>query len=179
MVAMCYAHWEGYSKNALERYARLVTRRKPRLSEAKEGLVLEHSQRLMKRIASGDLGARTALVRAVRGETDERLNIDRAVLAETRGNLRYSTLVDLFTRGCIPIQDFELKANLIDVLLCDRRNGVAHGRAMFVAASESLQLCDDAIVLMEQMRDVLIIQVRSKRYLAAVSSLGTPAATSV
>lgn len=168
MVAMCYAHWEGYSKNALERYARLVTKRKPRLSEVSDGLLLEHAQRLMKRIASGDASAKDALASAVRGESDERINIDKSTLADTKSNLRYATLSDLFARGCIPIEDFALKANLIDVLLCDRRNGVAHGRALFVPADESLNLCDDVLTLMEQMRDVLVTQVRAKRYLSAL-----------
>ncbi len=165
MVAMCYAHWEGYSKNALERYARLVTRRKPRLSEVAEGLVLEHIHRLVKRVASGDQYAKESLTKAIRGESDERLNVDKSLLTDTKANLRYATLTELFTRGCIPLEPFELKANLIDVLLCDRRNGVAHGRALFVPAADSLALCDDVFSLMEEMQDVLVTQVRTKRYL--------------
>ena len=156
MVAMCYAHWEGYSKNALERYARLVTRRKPRVSEASDGLVFEHVQRLIRRIASGDPDARVALTDAIRGTSDDRINVDKSALADTRANLRYATLADLFERGCIPLDAFELKANLIDVLLCDRRNGVAHGRALFVPASESLQLCEDVLELIDEMREVLV-----------------------
>lgn len=177
MVAMCYAHWEGYSKNALERYALLVTRRKPKLSESREGLVMEHVHRLMRRIASGDGYAREAMTKAIRGESSERLSIDRSLLADTKSNLRYGTLSDLFARGCIPLDAFELKANLIDVLLCDRRNGVAHGRALFVPATESLDLCDETLELMEEMHDVLVVQVRSKGYLttSAATPEGAPA----
>lgn len=174
MVAMCYAHWEGYSKNALERYARLVSRRKPKLSEVRQGLLIQHSQRLLKRIASGDEQARDSLARAVRGESDERLNIERTMLSDTKSNLRYATLTELFDRGCIPLAEFELKANLIDVLLCDRRNSVAHGRAFFVPAGESLQLCEDVLQLMEQMRTVLTTQVRTKAYLMKVESQPAP-----
>lgn len=175
MVAMCYAHWEGYSKNALERYARLVTRRKPKLSETSEGLILEHVHRLMRRIASGDSYAREAITNAIRGDSNERLNIDKSLLCDTKSNLRYGTLSELFRRGSIPLDAFALKANLIDVLLCDRRNDVAHGRALFVPAGESLDLCDEAITLMETVRDVLIAQVRAKRYLTAS---GVPATSS-
>src|SRR5699024_8142036 len=67
MIAMCYAHWEGYSKNSLERYAKLVSKRKPKVSEAAAGLVFEHMQRLMKRAASGDTAAKDVLINAVRG----------------------------------------------------------------------------------------------------------------
>ncbi|MFT3877519.1 MAG: MAE_28990/MAE_18760 family HEPN-like nuclease [Propioniciclava sp.] len=169
MVAMCYAHWEGYSKNALERYARLVTRRKPKLSESSEGLVIEHVHRLMRRLASGDSYAREAITKAIRGESDERLNIDKSLLADTKSNLRYKTLAELFKRGCIPLDAFKLKANLIDVLLCDRRNGVAHGRAIFVPAGDSLDLCAETIKLMEAMRDVLVTQVRTKGYLTVAA----------
>lgn len=170
MVAMCYAHWEGYSKNALERYALLVTKRRPKLSESGEGLVMEHVHRLVRRIASGDGHAREAMTKAIRGESTERLRIDRSLLADTKSNLRYGTLSDLFTRGCIPLDAFELKANLIDILLCDRRNDVAHGRALFVPASDSLDLCDETVELMEAMRDVLVAQVRGKGYLMAAAA---------
>lgn len=165
MVAMCYAHWEGYSKGALQRYAQLVSRRKPRLSEAGDGLALEHVERLVRRSEAGDTTARMLLLRAVRGQSDDRINLEKAQLADTRANLRYATLSNLFTRGCIPLGPFELKANLIDVLLRDRRNGVAHGKAIFVPPAESIQLCDDVIHLLETVRDVLSVQVRSKRYL--------------
>ncbi|WP_182920439.1 MAE_28990/MAE_18760 family HEPN-like nuclease [Nocardioides cavernaquae] len=167
MVAMCYAHWEGYSKNGLEHYAKLVSRRKPRISEVSDGFVLEHVHRLMKRIASGDREARTSLAAAIRGDSDERIKVDKSLLADTKANLRYSVLAQLFERGCIPLDAFELKANLIDVLLCDRRNGVAHGRALFVPPDQSLELCTEVLGLMESMRDVLIGQVRSKRYLVS------------
>lgn len=170
MVAMCYAHWEGYSKNALERYALLVTRRKPKLSESGEGLIMEHVHRLIRRIASGDGHAREAITSAIQGQSSQRLSIDKSLLADTRSNLRYGTLSDLFARGCIPLDAFELKANLIDVLLCDRRNGVAHGRALFVPARDSLDLCDETLELMETMRDVLVAQVRGKGYLTVAAA---------
>jgi hypothetical protein len=128
----------------------------------------------MRRLASGDSDAREAITKAIRGESNERLNIDKSSLADTKSNLRYGTLSELFDRGCIPLDAFELKANLIDVLLCDRRNGVAHGRALFVPAGDSLDLCDETIELMEAMREVLITQVRTKGYLtmAVVPSIG-------
>lgn len=173
MVTMCYAHWEGYSKNALERYARLVTRRKPKLSESSEGLVLEHVHHLMRRLASGDNYARAAIAKAIRGESEERLNIDKSLLSNTKANLRYSTLAELFERGCISLDAFQLRANLIDVLLCDRRNNVAHGRNVFVPASESLELCEETIELIEAMQQALVAQVRTKGYLTP--SAATPA----
>lgn len=169
MIAMSYAHWEGYAKSALEHYGKLVARRKPKVSEASDGLVLEHARRLVKRIAAGDADASRSLIQAVRGESDERLKIERALMSDTKANLRYNTLVELFTRACLPLSKFELKANLIDVLLCDRRNTVAHGRALVVAPAESAQICDDVLMLMEAVQDVLVVQVRTKGYLVESS----------
>lgn len=169
MIAMCYAHWEGYSKNALERYAQLVSKRKPKVSEASDGLVMEHLHRLMKRVTSGDAAARLAVMTAIRGVSDERVNVEKSVLSDTKANLRFAVLADLFERGCIPLVDFELRANLIDVLLCDRRNSVAHGRALFVPPDQSAELCDEVLGLMQTMQDVLVVQVRAKRYLHATT----------
>lgn len=165
LVTMCYAHWEGYTKSALERYALLVAKRKPKVSQASDALAYEHMSRLMKRVASGDNDARATLISAIRGKTDDRVRVDRALLSDTRSNLRYATLEDLFARGAVPITQFELKANLVDVLLCDRRNSVAHGRNLVIDPQDSVHLCSETLELMELMRDVMVGQVRERRYL--------------
>lgn len=165
MVAMCYAHWEGFSKNALASYGKLVVRRKPSISMANEGLVVQHMRRLLKRMESGDQSARISLSRIARGEPGQRLDVDKAIFSDTKGNLRYATLQELFHLGCLPIDQFELKANLIDKHLCDQRNAIAHGRETSVSADDAIQLCAKAIELIEEMRSILIGHVRTKGYL--------------
>ena len=86
-------------------------------------------------------------------------------MSDSKSNLRFDVLADLLALGSVPVEAFELKANLIDVLLCDRRNSVAHGRDLFLDASESAGLGDEVITLMETMRDVLVTQVRAQGYI--------------
>ncbi len=64
----------------------------------------------------------------------------------------------------LPIADFALKKNLIDKQLCDNRNEIAHGRASFPSAAETLELHRKVIEMMEEIRDVTIGQVRIKGY---------------
>lgn len=176
MIVMCYAHWEGYTKNALERYARLVAKRKPSLSRANDGFVIQHIGRMMNRIASGDGSARAELLATLRGDHDPRIQVDRALLSDAKSNLRFEVLTRLFELGCISVRPFELKANLIDVHLCDRRNSVAHGRDFFVPPQDAMSLCDEVFELVEAVRDVMVNQVRAQGYLlpASPQSGGVP-----
>lgn len=165
LTVMCYAHWEGYSKNALERYARLVAKRRPALSQAGPGLALNHVQHLTRRIASGDSSAEQELLAITGKAHDPRLHVDRDALSDSKSNLRFAVLKSLLTTGCIPVEPFTLKAKLIDVRLCDRRNDIAHGRNLLTPADEGIELCDETVQLLETMRSIMVSQVSCKRYL--------------
>ncbi|MFZ1412020.1 MAG: MAE_28990/MAE_18760 family HEPN-like nuclease [Micropruina sp.] len=170
LVVMCYAHWEGYAKNGLARYGRLVAKRKPALSRANDGFVLQHIRQTMKRVASGDGGAKTELLATLRGKLDPRIHVDKASLSEAKSNLRFDVLVTLFELGCIPLDNFKLKAKFIDVNLCDQRNSVAHGREFFPPPADSMELCQESLALMEELRDTLVTQVTNRKYLASSQS---------
>jgi len=165
MIALAYAHWEGYTKNCLEAYSKLVAKRRPKLSESCDSLTLDHCIHLVKRVESGDADARRLLIESVRGRSDERLRVDRSALANTRSNLRFDTLCQLFELGSLPIDGFSTRQKLIDVVLCDRRNEIAHGRASFPGAQASIDTCDRVIELLEMVRTAFVNQVCTRGYL--------------
>ncbi len=64
----------------------------------------------------------------------------------------------------IPRIEFETKQNLIDILLCDRRNEIAHGRASFPSCDDVLDLHKKVLGMMEALRSVTISEIRIKGY---------------
>ncbi|MDP0400382.1 MAE_28990/MAE_18760 family HEPN-like nuclease [Tsukamurella strandjordii] len=164
MSTLLYAHWEGYCKAVFEAYMKLILKRKPLVCDAADSLAVAHIQQLLRRIESGDSAATDSLLSMVRGKSSERIRLNSEKIVDTKSNLRYRVLSDIMRSLNIPIDEFELKRNLIDVQLCDARNEIAHGRASFPPANEVLALHINVVEMMESMRDLSIGQVRTKRY---------------
>ncbi|WP_131812932.1 MAE_28990/MAE_18760 family HEPN-like nuclease [Mycolicibacterium peregrinum] len=166
MATLLYAHWEGYCKAIFEAYLKLILRRKPRVSESADRLVLAHTQQLFRRIESGDSAAMEELISIARGTSTQRLRISQDKVVDTKSNLRYQVLENITSALGIPIANLITKKNMIDVQLCDTRNEIAHGRANFPSPQETLELHRNVLAMMEEIRDVTIGQVRSKGYRA-------------
>lgn len=164
MATLLYAHWEGYCKAVFEGYLKLIIRRKPRVSEAADRLILAHAQQIVRRIESGDDAALSELVDIARGTSTQRLRISLDKVIDTKSNLRFQILDNITSSLGIPISSLVTKKNLIDVQLCDTRNEIAHGRASFPDPSEILALHRSVIAMMEEIRDLTIGQVRAKGY---------------
>ncbi|MFT4043823.1 MAG: MAE_28990/MAE_18760 family HEPN-like nuclease [Gordonia sp. (in: high G+C Gram-positive bacteria)] len=165
MSTLLYAHWEGYCKTVFEAYMKLILKRKPLVCDVADSLAVAHIQQLLRRIESGDPAGTDSLLSMVRGTSSERIRLNSEKIVDTKSNLRYKVLSDIMRSLDIPIDEFELKRNLIDVQLCDARNEIAHGRASFPSANEVLTLHTHLVEMMESMRDLSIGQVRTKRYL--------------
>lgn len=164
---MLYAHWEGFAKCTFDHYAQLVLKRRPTVKTANDSLAMAHGLHLLQRLRSGEDAARQELLSVLRDGDVPRIKLPKQSLSDTKSNLRYAVLSDILRTFGAPVTDFETKANLIDVLLCDRRNAVAHGREAFYDADTVAELHDEVIGLMELIRSLAVAQVRAKGYLAA------------
>ena len=165
MVTMLYAHWEGFSKCVFDHYANLIVRRRPVAAEMNDALLRAHASHVLKRIESGDPDAITELLGMSRGTDRPRVRLAKATLSDTKSNLRYNVLSSILEGFGMTVSEFETKQKLIDVLLCDRRNAVAHGRDMFPRSQDVISLHDDVIGLMESVQNDVVVQLRRKGYL--------------
>lgn len=166
-VTLSYAHWEGYTKNALDGYCRFLSRRRLRLAELNDSLLTAQAVRLIKRQGSGDKSVEKILVELLRGRSTKRLTLPRTEMSDTRSNLRHERLQELLEGLGLAFDPFVLVQNLIDVRLCDRRNSVAHGRSDSPDSRDTLDLKNQAVELMESVRGMLIRAVSEKTYYAA------------
>ena len=62
---MAYAHWEGFVKEACREYVKYVAQRRPKSGTLQEGLLVSCFMHLSRRISSGDMAAREALVEVI------------------------------------------------------------------------------------------------------------------
>ena len=116
--------------------------------------------------------ARSDLSELARGSSTSRLRLTPGRVVNTESNLRHVTLEKMLDTLNLPGANFETKKNLIDVLLCDRRNSIAHGRNEFPTTDEIAELHQQVLSLLEEVRNALILAVRTKSYLC--SSSATP-----
>jgi hypothetical protein len=164
MSTMLYAHWEGYCKHLFDCYIRLILRQKPLAKDLNNSLAMQHIRHALLRANSGDLDGQERLLALLRGKSTERVRLVRASMSDTKSNLRYGTFCDLLNAFGVDEADFATKEKLIDSLLCDRRNVIAHGRASFPDPEDVLELRENVDWLMDHLRDVFVGQVRTKAY---------------
>jgi hypothetical protein len=171
LLTLLYAHWEGYSKCAFDHYATLIMRRKPVAIDVNDALFGAHATHLLRRVVSGDLGARDELLNMARATDSPRIRLPKSQLSDTKSNLRYHVLKSILDGFGISIASFETKERLIDVLLCDRRNAVAHGRDSFPEPKEVISLHSEVLAMMERVLEEVTSAVRSKQYMRAASAI--------
>lgn len=164
LATLLYAHWEGYGKIAFESYLKVVLKRKPVAREANDGLLTSHALQILRRMDAGDGQAAAELIELARGNSSTRLRLPQEKMVNTKSNLRHEVLEGIMEALGVPCDEFSTKKNLIDKLLCDRRNDIAHGRAYFPPPSEVLELHAEVLSMMEAIRDITIGQLRTQGY---------------
>jgi hypothetical protein len=163
-LAILYAHWEGYTKDACQSYVDFVTRRRLRIGELSDGLALSAVRDLIKREQNGDDLAKSHILEALRRPQNARARIPRKTAVNTKSNLRYEVLIEILELVDVPYSTIATKQKLIDASLCDARNGIAHGRYVVLNLGEFEALRIEILEMLEWLRDQLLLNARSKLY---------------
>jgi len=178
-VALLYAHWEGFAKDACQAYVDFVAMRRLRFNELNDGFLATSLSALSKRIESGDESAISLLLDVVRRPDMARARIPKSSIVDTKSNLRYKVLTEIFSCIGFSTSKFETKDKLIDRSLCDTRNSIAHGREYFPDPAAFPALHDEVIEMIEDLRDLIMSSVRLQDYKSpvpkgAVKAIGSP-----
>ncbi|MEV5833913.1 MAE_28990/MAE_18760 family HEPN-like nuclease [Nocardia sp. NPDC052112] len=163
-IAMLYAHWEGFAKEALQGYVDFVSRRRLKFAELNDGLLYTALMSMFHRVKSGDAIAAESMIGMVRSAGQQRAQFPKNQLVDTQSNLRSAVLAKILANSGLRSDIFDLKVNLIDRRLCDARNSVAHGRGLFPDVGEFSILHDEVIGMMEILRDLVLASARSESY---------------
>lgn len=163
-IALLYAHWEGFLKEALQSYLDFVARRKLSYGDLSDPWIELAIATASERVARHDEGAMGHLMEIVKDGGSVRARIPRRGVVNAQANLRHSILTALCERVGLRIPGLETKQPLIDRSLCDSRNDIAHGKSSYPTRDEYLSLHVEIVSLMETVRDEILAAARLAAY---------------
>lgn len=167
LVAILYAHWEGFLRTAGDSYLEYLRRRRLKYSDLTTNFVALGLQARVREAASRtNLEELMQLFDAFRNGLEQRSRLPK-LSVDAESNLSSRVLKDMTTSLGINYEAFELKKVLIDERLLRNRNHVAHGDFLEVDAADALVLKDEIVGLMELFRDEIENAVAQTRYRAA------------
>lgn len=169
LIAMCYAHWEGYVKVCASCFFEFMTsRRKPYSTLARQfyvnGFIVRLNSLYQSRLS---LASRCELVNDILDIGEKRFVAIKAELIDTKSNLNTDVIKDICTVCGVDGSFFEEKRTFIDTIILKRRNAIAHGQYEFIDQSQVDQIIDDILGLMNHFRGLLENSVYTQAFLAA------------
>ena len=167
-VALLYAHWEGFVKEACQAYLDFVAVRRLKYGELNDAFLMLGVRRGVDAVRTGDPLAIAKVVELVRDGSSQRAAIDRVGVVNTRSNLRHETLIEILGSLGLPVEPFDLKGPLIDRSLCNVRNDIAHGKTTCPAVGEFDVLHFEILGLMVQVQNLVLLAAFGSHYRAEV-----------
>jgi hypothetical protein len=168
LVALSYAHWEGYVRTCANRYFEHLALRKRSYVELERQVYVNSFLGRIDALHRNRVGLeeRCKLVNDILdggGGRFSRLNPD---LVDTRSNLSTDVIKDICIICGVDSSHFEQNRSFIDILLLKRRNAIAHGQQEFIGPDEVDDLIANVLALMASFRNILENKVYTKGYAA-------------
>lgn len=168
IIAMSYAHWEGYVRTCANRYFEyLMLRKKPFVEFERQIYVNNFLGRLdalhRDRVS---LKERCRLINNILDGRNERFSYLNPDLVDTRSNLNTDVIKDICMICGVDSAHFEQNRTFIDVFLLKRRNAIAHGQQEYIQTDEIDDLVANILALMESFRNLLENKAYTKAYMA-------------
>jgi hypothetical protein len=170
-VALLYAHWEGFVKEAANAYLKFVARRRSKFSELKPCFVAIAVEWEMNRAQDlSGIRRRNAMAeRYCNFAEGERASIPVRDV-DTRSNLNSDVLSDIFEMLGLDVSVLSTKFHLIDYSLLKTRNEIAHGRWVPVELESYGELHHEVLSMIETVRRMIVSAAENKTYLRGPSA---------
>lgn len=168
VIAMGYAHWEGYVRLCANRYFEHLTLRKKPFSDFERQIYVNsflvridalHKNRL-------SLADRCKLVNDILDNTEGRFSYLNPELIDTKSNLNTDVTKEICVICGVEPDHFEKHRTFLDVILLKRRNAIAHGQQAFIQVDEIDDLVTNLLALMNSFRNLLENKAYLKAYVA-------------
>jgi hypothetical protein len=141
-IAVLYAHWEGFVKNAGQQYVEFVKQRRLNLGELSSNFVaMAAKKKLMALRESSKIEPQIEFVEWMLNGRDRRAHLPGSEIISTGSNLtveNFKTIVNAL--GLVYRPDFALAEKGIIQRLVETRNHLAHGEWQTVDPAEYHQL---------------------------------------
>lgn len=168
LVAMSYAHWEGFVKMAANKYFEHLTIRKRPFSEFERQFYINSMLAKLDSVSSNKFGLREKcdLIDHIIGNQEARFSYINENLVNTKSNLNSEVVSEICLVCGVSDSYFKSKKDFIDVLLLKRRNAIAHGKAEDVQENSMDDFVAEVLSLMGNFRDLLENKISTKSYCA-------------
>ncbi len=168
IIAMSYAHWEGYVRTCTNRYFEHLTLRKKPFVELERQIYVNSILGRLDALRHGrvSLEARCKLINDILDGGDGRFSYLNPDLVDTRSNLNTDVIKDICIICGVDSNHFEQNRTFLDVLVLKRRNAIAHGQQEYIQADEIDDLVANILGLMGFFRTLLENKVYTKSYAA-------------
>jgi hypothetical protein len=168
LVAICYAHWEGYVRFSARKYLEHVALRRFQYRELDKQFLRNYFLPRLAALSSSKAGItdRCALVDEILGASNRRFSQVNYDLINTRANLNSEVFTDICLVCGVAASHFADKSAFIDVFLLKRRNAIAHGEETMVAIEDLDVISEDTVGLMRAFGDALENRVVLQTYKA-------------
>lgn len=157
LVAICYAHWEGYVRFAAKKYLEYIARRRLLYRDLDRQFFRNHFLPRLGALATSkaNITDRCALIDEILDPADRRFSQVNDDLINTKANLNSEVFADICRVCGVSAETFGEKSTFIDVVLLKRRNSIAHGEDTMIALSDLNVLSEETIELMRLFGDAL------------------------
>lgn len=150
-LALLYAHWEGFVKNACHFYLCYLSSKPLTFSELiPELAALTLRAKMSEAILAKKSAIRADLIRDIRDHASHAARIPTSRDAvRTESNLSFAVLEDILTSVGCDTQRYESYRDLIDDQLVNSRNKIAHGENANIAQPEWNDISAQVLWLMD------------------------------
>lgn len=167
LVAMAYAHWEGYVRISATKYFTHITLKKLSFREL-DGQFYKNSflARLEAFFRSKSSTQESCnFIASILESQDSRFAYVNPQLIDTKSNLNTDVIKDLCVVCGFESDLFETNRIFIDMTLLKKRNAIAHGQDEGVDVRDVDNVIDETLALMEHFRTLIENKVYTKAYL--------------
>ena len=169
LVAICYAHWEGYVRFSARKYLEHIALRRIQYAELDRQFLRNYFLPRLAALphAKGSIAERCALIDEILDSSNRRFSRVNEDLINTKANLSFNVFADICLVCGLPVQQFTERSTFIDVVLLKRRNAIAHGEDTLVSLDDLDEISTDTVALMRVFGDALENQIVLQNYKAA------------
>jgi len=168
IIAMGYAHWEGYVRTCTIRYFEHLTLRKKSFVEFERQIYVNSFLGRLDALHRGrvSLKERCKLINDILDGGSGRFSYLNSDLVDTQSNLSTDVMKDICMICGVDSSHFEQNRSFLDVLLLKRRNAIAHGQQEYIQTNEIDEFVANLLALMAFFRNLLENKVYTKAYTA-------------
>lgn len=166
LVAICYAHWEGYVRFAARKYLQYVALRKMKYKELDPQFFRNYFLPRLGALSKSNtsMADRCSLIEAILTSSNLRYSRSNEDLVNTKSNLNFEAFSEICLVCGLPTHTFSDNEAFVDIFLLKRRNGIAHGEDTLVAVEDLDELTNTTIALMRAFGDALENRVALRSY---------------